>query len=193
MRSTFVGDRGDVLTSTTVTLHWVIAIGMISNIALGLYCAYLDRGPVRSEWLDLHKSIGLTVLALAIVRILWRFRNRFPKALSPMPRWQRVAARATHCGLLIGTVVMPLSGIAITVFATLPIRYFGYEVIPQIYAHRDDAKLAHDLAEQIHMFGGYFLIACVSLHLAAALKHHFIDRDGTLRRMLGLSLPTAGS
>lgn len=188
---TFNGDRANALTSTTVVLHWAIAFGMISNIVLGLYCAYLDRGPVRSEWLDLHKSIGLTVLALAAVRIWWRVRNRFPSALSPVSRWQSVVARATHCSLLVATVVMPLSGIAITVFATLPIRYFGYEVIPQIYTDRDDARLAHDLAKQIHMLGGYLLVAFVAFHLAAALKHHFIDRDGTLRRMLGLTLRDA--
>lgn len=177
-----MADSREKLTRTTVGLHWIIAFGMIAMLAVGLYIEDLERGPERSFLIGLHKSFGVLILILAMGRILWRWRNGFPINLSAMPPWQDLAARTTHWLLLIGTVLMPITGAMMSIGSGYGIAVFGLELVPRSTVKYETMA---GVGRTAHWIAGYALIAAILLHIAGAAKHHVVDKDGTLRRMLG--------
>jgi cytochrome b561 len=160
-----MADTRDKLSHLTVILHWLIALAVIAMLAIGLQFDDLPDGPARDELLGLHRSIGLTVLAVALLRFGWRMANGFPLSLSAVPRWQQRAARLVHWVLLIGTLLMPVSGVVTTIGSGRQLSWFGLVVYDGV--------------------GANLLMIAILVHVAAALKHQLLDRDGTLRRMLG--------
>lgn len=176
-------DTREKLSRPTVTLHWLVAAGMVALVPMGLYIEGLPKSPERFEWISLHKSLAIILLVLAVLRFAWRLRNGFPVDLSPMARWQEVTARSVHWILLLGTLFMPISGIMMSIGGGYPIAVFGLELVAK---SPDKIEALSEIGHVIHGIGGKLLIAAFLLHVAGALKHHLVDKDGTTRRMLGM-------
>jgi len=170
-------------TRPTIGLHWIIAIAMIAMLAFGLYLEDLPRGAEKGELIGLHKSVGMLILLFALVRIIWRFLNKFPKPISPLVNWQEKLAKLTHWVLIIGTVLMPVSGIFMAIGGGHAVGVFGFEIIA---GSPDKIEMLSKIGHIIHGLGGKLLILFVLLHFIGAIKHQFIDKDGTLSRMLGV-------
>ena len=178
-------------TRTAMLLHWLIALGIIANVALGLSADSLPDAWVRPV-VDTHKSIGITVLGLALLRVLWRATHRPPALPTPMQRWERGLAHAAHFMLYLLMFAMPISGwlhdSAWDGAATHPMTLFG--VVPWFrLGFIVNLPLAvknhlHDLFGTLHTAFAYVLYAVLALHLLGALKHELIDRQSVLRRML---------
>jgi cytochrome b561 len=172
--------RGPRYAGVQIALHWLIALGIVGLLALGFYMVGLPKGlPVKATLLNLHKSLGLTVFLLVLLRIvaLAAF-NRPP--LPSMRAWQRAAARITQGLLYVGMIVMPLAGYLGSSFNRFGTRFWG---IPLPQWGWDDRHL-RELFFGIHEVTAYVLIALIVLHVAGALKHQWIDRDNLLARML---------
>jgi cytochrome b561 len=163
-----------------IALHWLIALGIIGLLALGLYMVGLPKGlPLKAALLNLHKSVGLTVFLLVLLRIMARAAFHRPP-LPPMRTWQRAAARTTQGLLYVAMVAMPLCGYLGSSFNSYGTRFWG---IPLPKWGWDDAGLRERFFG-LHQAIGYALIVLIALHVAGALKHQLIDRDNLLGRML---------
>lgn len=168
-------------------LHWSIALMVIGLAIVGLLMDEMANSPDKLKVYALHKSTGLTVLALVLLRLLWRLIDTRPPLPASMPRWQRLLSSATHGLLYLLLLLMPLSGWLYNSASNFPLRWFGLFKVPALTGPDRDIK---QWANDIHETGFYVLAALFALHVAAALKHHFIDRDATLARMTpGLSPP----
>lgn len=163
-------------------LHWTIALLVVVMATIGLALDELPRSP-ESFWVyDLHKSIGLLVLVLVVVRLGWRLYAGAPPPVPGLPRVQRIAAGATH-GLLYALVLaMPLSGWLYDSASGLrPLEWFGQFAVPKLVGPDEDlAGDLHDLHEGLFTV----LVVVVLAHVAAALWHHLFRGDATLARML---------
>ncbi|NGY03863.1 cytochrome b [Solimonas terrae] len=177
-------------TRTAVVLHWLIAALMVVNVSLGLLAQCLPDKWVRLT-IDTHKSVGITVLGLGMLRLLWRFAHTPPQYPARYRTWERRLSMFVH-GLLYTLIfVLPLSGwahdSAWNAAATHPMRLFGIVPWPRIgiiTALEPTLKDSlHTLFGQWHTVFGYLLYAAVGLHVAGALKHQFVDREPLLRRM----------
>ena len=160
--------------------HWTMAVGLLGLAAYGFWMTDLPRGPAMLRAYALHKSWGLTLLALALLRLAWRAIDRRPEIL-PAPGWQRLAATSTHFalyGLMLG---VPLAGWAYNSAANFPLQWFGLFNLPPLVPGN---PVSREWFEAIHAGGALALLALAAVHVAAACKHHLVDRDGTLRRML---------
>ncbi len=172
-------------------LHWLVAILMVVNVALALSSEAFGEDWVRPI-VDLHKSIGITVLGLALLRLLWRAANPPPPLPAAYPGWERMAAHAAHAGMYGLILALPVSGwlhdSAWNGAATHPMSLFG--VIPWFrigwIADLDPATkdVLHKQFFAVHSALGYALYALFALHVAGALKHQFLDREPELQRML---------
>lgn len=167
-----------------VVLHWLLGLALVSIFLLGLYMSDLPFSPQRLQLYSWHKWAGIVVLTLSFARLLWRLTHR-PPALPPsieagMPAWQRVAHHGTHMGLYALFFAVPLLGWTFSSAAGFPVVVFGVlplpDLVPVSEGLADGLKAAHQLA-------AYAMAALVVLHVAGALKHQFIDRDGLLGRM----------
>jgi cytochrome b561 len=166
-------------TSTAIALHWLLALMILGSLGVGAYMTELPFSPQRLRLYNWHKWAGVTILVLSAARLLWRLSHR-PPADPPMPAWQRRAAHATHGALYVLFFAVPLVGWAYSSAAGFPIVWFGVLPLP------DFVPANEALAEAIKPWHGrlaYALAALVALHVAAALKHQLIDRDGLLLRM----------
>ena len=166
--------------SVAQTLHWLIVVLLIVQFTLGKIAEDLPLGLDRLITLARHKSFGITILALAVVRLLWRLFNR-PPPLPPMPAWQRIGAHLSHAGLYALLFAMPLTGWLMSSANNYPVSWFGLVQLPDLVA--PDRGLSHDL-EDFHETLSNVLLGLAALHVLAALKHQFVDRDGVLMRML---------
>jgi len=167
-------------TKTAVALHWLIAVLIIGAFALGWIMTDMAVSPLKLRMFNWHKWVGVSVLLLAIVRSVWRLTHPAPPFL-PMPAWQKFAAHALHFALYVLMFLQPLSGWIYSNAAGYPIVYLGLIPLPTLVAK--DKALADVMMER-HELIGWILLACIVLHVLAGLKHQFVDRDGTLRRML---------
>jgi cytochrome b561 len=178
-------------TKTAMLLHWLIAALMAVNIALILSADYFPDDWVRPA-IDAHKSIGITVLGLVLLRILWRFSHRPPAMPQSYGRLERVGAHAAHGTLYLLMILLPLSGwmhdSAWKDAATHPMQLFGLVPWPRIgwITNIEPAtkEMLHDKFGALHIWAGYILYGLFALHVAGALKHQFIDREPELQRML---------
>ncbi len=166
--------------SVAQALHWVIAGLVVAQLALGKIADDLPAGLDRLILLARHKSVGITILALAVIRLAWRLIDR-PPAPPPMPRWQFLASRLTHAAFYLLLFAMPLSGWLMSSAGNHPVSWFGLAQLPDLVA--PDAGLK-DLLEDVHETLAKTLVALAIVHILAALKHQFVNRDGLLMRML---------
>jgi len=167
-------------TRTAIALHWIVALAVIVQVTWGWVMQTIPKQPpgVRADAFNVHKSIGLTILALMIVRTLWRWRHPAPP-LPAMPAWQALLARTTHGAIYACLFLMPLAGYLGSVFSGYPVKYFG--VTLPAWGWKDDAiKNAMSVA---HFAVSWVLVAAVVLHVAGALKHWLWNRDGLVARM----------
>ncbi len=169
--------------------HWIIALGILGNGAFGLLMD-LARSPMQKiNWLALHKSIGLTVLALALLRMLWRwFDGRPPE--TPASRWQHWGARAVHATLYMLALALPLSGWWFNSVTGKPLQWFKLFNLPALVSKN---QALHDLVLEAHEYLFWFLLLVLVAHVGAALKHHLSDNDDVLRRMLPFARVRSGS
>lgn len=177
--------------SVAMTLHWLIAIAVITNIALGLYFADLPRSdPDKFMLTQLHKSIGLTVLVLSLARLGWRLINPVPPLPANMPAILKWAAHGSHFLLYFLIIAIPLSGWLLVSASPLglPTMYFGMIEWPNLPGFADMTRaakkpLSHEFGA-VHVYLAWSAIVLVPIHIGAALYHQFIRRDDILLRML---------
>jgi cytochrome b561 len=160
-------------------LHWVIAVGFIFQFALAYYMEPLPLGPYKAQVYNLHKSIGVTLLVLAVLRLGWRWMNPVPPLPSGRPRWEELASRASHVGLYGMILLHPLTGLGGALFSKFPSEIWGV-TLPRIAT--DDA--ISSVFGAAHYWLHWVIMAVVAIHVAAALRHHFVLKDDVLVRML---------
>jgi cytochrome b561 len=160
-------------------LHWLVALMVITLCIVGWVMKGMKPSPDKVQVYLLHKSTGLTVLALVLLRVSWRVFAGRPAEL-PMPRWQRTAAALTHAMLYVVLIAMPLSGWLFNSAANFPLRWYGLFAVPALTGP-DPALKA--LAGTAHLTLFWLLFVLVLAHVAGALQHHYFDRDATLTRM----------
>lgn len=177
--------------AVAITLHWLIALGIIANIALGLYFADLPRSdPDKFLLTQTHKSIGLTILVLSLIRVMWRLMHPAPPLPASMSPMLRFAAHATHFLLYVLIVAIPLSGWLMVSSSPLglPTMYFGWFAWPDLPYFPDLPRAMKKIWVQdfsaTHVFLAWSAIVLVTIHVLAALYHQFIRRDVVLGRML---------
>ncbi len=168
-----------------IALHWVLAITITGLFALGVYMHELPFSPWRLKLYNWHKWAGISVLVLSILRLVWRLIHRpppLPEAIArAMPRWQTMAHHATH-HLMYGLFfAVPLFGWAYSSAAGFPIVWFGLWPLPDFFPAD---KVLAELIEPLHQWSALALMGLAVLHVAAAIKHQWVDRDGLLQRML---------
>ncbi|MGA8706062.1 MAG: cytochrome b/b6 domain-containing protein [Steroidobacteraceae bacterium] len=177
--------------AVAIALHWAIAAFIIFNLSLGFFMEGFPK-PLKDIVVPLHISSGMTVLALTLVRILWRLSHRPPPLHPEIPPWERAAAHSAHALLYLLMLAMTITGWSV-ISAHPPNanggpKYFGTFHLPQIAALAhiqpiDAQKAVHERLIELHLIGGYIFVALLVLHIAAALKHQFIDRQPELERM----------
>ena len=166
--------------AVAIAFHWLLALAIIGAFGVGLYMSDLPFSPFRLKLFNWHKWAGVTILALSALRLLWRLTHR-PPADVPMPVWQAKLAHLTHFLLYALFFAVPLAGWAYSSAAGFPIVWFGVLPLPDFVPK--DKALAETLKE-LHGLLAYGMAALVLAHIAGALKHHLIDKDGLLLRML---------
>lgn len=177
-----------------VFLHWTIGLSIIGLIALGLTMGDLPQS-WRFSAINFHKSLGIVILFCSVFRLIWRFLNPPPALPAGMKPWERIAAHLTHWALYAVILIMPLSGWLMTsASAKYPIMFFGITEAPFLPMPADEAltKAIGGLSHETHELLGFGAIALILLHFGAALKHHFINRDTVLSRMLPRFLTARG-
>ena len=163
-----------------IALHWVVGLLLIGQFAFGLWMENVPRNtPARGFWINQHKSVGLVIGVLIILRISWRLRHAPPPPL-PMAAWQRHAADATHIGLYVCMVLMPLSGYLASNVSKYGIKFFNVIALPPWLP---ESKVAYAILNQTHKVTAVVLATLVVVHVLAVVKHQLIDRDGLLARM----------
>ena len=182
----------DRYSRTAIVFHWVIAALVLGNIALAWTFKIFDDYPWTQYVTNTHKTVGITVLGLALMRLLWRLTHRPPPLDPAIPRWQARAARLGHAGLYFLILAMPISGwiydSAWEWAAEVPIDFWGLFEMPRIPWIMDmpqgPAKEQLDAtAGKLHDYLSYLLYALLAAHLAGAAKHQWFDRIPTLQRM----------
>jgi cytochrome b561 len=168
-------------TAVAIALHWLIAAMLIFTSGLGLYMAELPAPPVKLRLYSYHKWIGVTIFLLVVFRLIWRMTHRVPALPQQMPAWQRAGAAASHVLLYVLTLVIPLSGWLYSSASGFKVVYLGKIPLPDLVAK--DKALADQLLT-VHQALNMLIAVVVVLHVAAALKHHWVDRDDVLSRML---------
>lgn len=172
-------------TRTAISLHWLIAALVFAGWGLGWYMHDLPASPSKLQYYSWHKWIGVTVFMLALVRALWRATHAPPPLPATTAPWQVRAARVSHFLFYLLLLALPLSGWLMSSAKGFQTVYLGLVPLPDLLAK--DKALGETL-EEVHEVLGVALAWLVVLHVAAAAKHHFVDRDQVLRRMLPVLL-----
>ncbi len=179
-------DTETKLTKTTLILHWTVALITIGMISVGIYMVETKTYSLYG----IHKSIGIIAFVLILYRLLWRMKNGWKSVLSENESIYKTLAAVSRFGLLLGTILMPLTGILVSILEGRGLSVFGFRLLgihdPELTGkavaiNMDMAKLL----ESMHSKIGYVLAGLIIIHILAALKHHFIDKNKVLRRMLG--------
>ena len=189
-------------TRTAVFLHWLIGLGILCMFVLGWYMTDLPKeGPKattfdlfnlgiyswqsaepitpRNLYFNLHKSIGITLLALIILRIIWRLRHEPPSLLASLKVWEKKLANLGHRLLYLLMIAVPLSGLIMAISGKYGVKWFGIPVVPAV-----ENKAVRETFVDVHEIIGIILLIVIVVHVLGALKHHFIDKDDSLKRML---------
>jgi cytochrome b561 len=174
-------------------LHWATVVLIVVIAYIGLTMGDLPNGPDKIRTYALHKSIGLTILALVALRVLWRLVAGAPHPVPGTPRWQERIASLTHLGIYVLLFAMPISGWVVNSSAGYPLQWFGLFNLPAIVGESHDL---HEAAETAHELMFWLLALMVAAHAGAAFYHHLFQQDATLARMLPrgwLKVPAAAA
>ena len=169
-------------TATAIVVHWAMAAGIVGIFLFGRYMADLPVSPAKLKYYSWHKWAGVTLFALLAFRIVWRATHRPPELPVHMSRGERFVAHAGHAALYLLMIAVPLSGWLMSSAKGIQTVLFGVLPIPDLLERNKELA---SLLQTAHWALNMLLAAVVVGHVAAALKHHFIDRDATLVRMLG--------
>lgn len=162
-------------------VHWFMAILIVGMIILGLYMVSLPIGRLKLKLYGWHKEWGLFILGLVTFRLIWRWLNQLPTLPVNMPRIEIFAARFVHYLFYILMFLVPLSGWLMSSAAGLPVSFFGLFTMPDLVIANEQSRV---FFEDAHELLAYVLLGCIVLHMLAALKHHFINKDDVMRKML---------
>ncbi|WP_199481732.1 cytochrome b [Vibrio owensii] len=181
-------DTKDKLSKVSLVLHWVVGVLMIYMILSGLTMESLE---VR-WFFDSHTSLGVLIVVVVIPRIIWRYYNGWPEAMGSYSKLEKIAGKVVHWTLLLCTILMPASGMLLAVAGGHGLHIFALEVLPEVYDpnNPDETLVLYPRLQELSIFthyiiGQFILPAALLLHIAGALKHHFLDKDKTLLRILG--------
>jgi cytochrome b561 len=173
--------RRDRYTSTAIALHWLIALLLLGQFVFGLMLDDIPRGtPERGIYVNLHKSTGILIGLLIVLRIVWRLTHTPPPLPDTMPAWQRHAARYSHAALYLCMLMLPLSGYLASNFSKYGIKFFNVVLLPP-WGPED--KTLYTVFNQMHRVTALLLALFVGVHVLAVVKHMLIDHDGLLLRM----------
>jgi len=164
-----------------IAFHWMLAVLIIANIAFGLYTVDLPLSPQKLKYFSWHKWTGVTIFLLAAARLLWRLSHPAPPLPPTMKPWEQRAAHAAHMVLYVLFFAAPLTGWLFSSAAGFQTVYLGVLPIPDLLAKNKDLA---EVLKVTHHWVNYTLAAVIVLHAGAALKHHFVDHDDVLVRML---------
>ena len=170
--------------AVAIALHWIMALGLAGLVAMGLYMVGLPEAGFDKLKITLilyHKEFGLAALLLATIRLAWRMANDLPALVTTLPYWQKVTARLVHLSFYGLMFALPISGLLMSSAAAIPVSAFGMFDIPDWIA---PSEIWFRRLIQVHRWLGYGLLVLIGLHAGAALMHHFVKRDDTLRKML---------
>ena len=171
----------------TITLHWLVGVTIIVLLAVG---KYMEENEVYSLY-PIHKSVGALIFLVILARVVWRVSQGWPDPVSQYMKWEQLLSKIVHYVLLIGSVIIPLSGIMMSAGGGHGLQVFGLEVIATNPDPLDPQKMVplnEGIARTGHTLHGLvsnFVIVAILLHIGGAFKHHLVDKDGTLKRMLG--------
>ena len=168
-------------TKTAIALHWLIFVMIACGFSLAVYMVDLPLSPQKLKYFSWHKWIGVTVFLAALVRIGSRLAHSAPSLPATMPQWEQRAAVVGYTVLYVLLVIIPISGWLYSSATGVPTVYLGLVQLPDLVPK--DKPLAEQL-KLVHVSLNYTLFVIVCIHAAAALKHHFVDRDEVLMRML---------
>lgn len=175
--------------SISQLLHWAILLLLVAISVIGLTMGDLDNGPQKIRTYALHKSLGLTLLALVALRLAWRAYAGAPQPVGGTPHWQERIASLTHGAMYVLMFALPISGWVLNSAAGYPLQWFGLFNLPKLVGRDHDL---HELSEEAHEVMFWILLALVAAHAAAALYHHLFQHDATLARMLPRGWVRAG-
>ena len=168
-------------TGVAISLHWLIGLAILVSLGVGLYMVDLSLSPTKLRLYSWHKWAGVTIFSLVLIRCLWRITHPAPPLPDAMPTWQRVTAEGTHYLLYALMIAIPLTGWLMSSAKGFQTVYFAVLPIPDLL--NKNTALGETL-NLVHRYLNYLMIAIIGAHIGAALKHHFIDKDDILRRML---------
>jgi cytochrome b561 len=163
------------------TFHWVIVVLLVIQVTLAEMADDLPAGMHKLTLLARHKSVGITLLALVILRLAWRAVNEHPALPGNLKPYERNLARLTHLALYVLLFAMPLTGWTMSSARGFPVSWFGFFTLPDLVPK---SRPLYEALVMTHHTLAWFLFAVVALHVAGALKHHFVHKDDVLRRML---------
>ena len=167
--------------SLAITLHWLMALMIAATVPLAWVMTDMQTSPQKLQFYSWHKWLGVTIFLLAGLRLVARQIQGVPDAPTGMPGWQRKASRLSHAAIYLLLFAIPLSGWVMSSAAGVPVMYLGVWQLPDL-ADKDKALL--DTMKGVHGLLANGLLVILAVHVLAALKHHFIDHDGVLARML---------
>ena len=168
-----------------VALHWLMAICIIGMLLLGFFWEDIPSRDLKIFAINFHKSLGITLLVLTFIRLYWRLRHPAPTLPGTISPLERKAARTAHISLYVLMIAIPLSGwMYVSALAKYPTVYFGLFTIPHLPIPEALRKDIKGFAYEAHELLAYGLIALLVLHVLAAIKHHYFDKNDVLRRML---------
>ena len=170
----------DQYSGAAKALHWLTAVLIVVNLLLGLSMVPLPFTPRKLQWYQWHKWIGITVFLVTCLRLAWRSIDPPPPAVA-MARWQRSAAATTHALMYALLLAIPISGWVYSSATGVQVVYLGLIPLPDLV---EKDRTLGDALKVVHVTLNFVLFSLVGLHIAAALKHHFVDRDTVLKRML---------
>ncbi|MBE7247580.1 MAG: cytochrome b [Actinomycetospora chiangmaiensis] len=181
--------RGARYTAVAIALHWLIGLAILAMLAMGLAMVHAPISTAdKFKLYQLHKSVGLTILALAALRLAWRLGHRPPPLPADMPGWEKGAAEATHVVLYMLMIGLPLAGWAIVSTSpfSIPTLWFGVLRVPDltVLTALGPKKALEPVFKAIHAYGAYVLIGLFALHAGAALRHYLVLHDDVLQRMI---------
>jgi cytochrome b561 len=169
-------------TGTAIFLHWLMALAIIAAFGMGITMTDIPGiTPSKLRLFNWHKWLGVTILGLATIRLLWRLTHPAPALPASLPQWQKQAAELTHYALYILIFAIPLSGYFYSLAAGFPVVYLGIVPLPVLIEPNTELKI---VLKNLHYWLNMGLAVLVLAHLGAALKHHFLDRDTILMRIL---------
>lgn len=168
-------------TTTAISLHWLAALLIFATFPLGVYAHELALSPLKLKLVSYHKWLGVTIFLLTVARLAWRMKHTPPPLPETIPLWQQRAAHGLHLLLYTLLFAIPLTGWLMSSAKGFPVVYLGLVQLPDLVG-KD--KALGELLTTVHQTLNFGLLVLVGMHIAAALKHHFIEHDATLRRML---------